>query len=75
MARLKFACLLLCVCALSLVPVRALAQEMHHHHDASEKLGKVSFPVSCAPATQSSFERGVALLHSFGYEEDRKSVV
>jgi tetratricopeptide (TPR) repeat protein len=43
---------------------------MHaHHHDATEKLGKVSFPISCAPGSQAKFERGVALLHSFGYEE------
>jgi hypothetical protein len=43
---------------------------MHaHHHDATEKLGKVSFPISCAVSSQKPFERGVALLHSFGYEE------
>jgi tetratricopeptide (TPR) repeat protein len=43
---------------------------MHaHHHDRSEQLGKVSFPVSCAPASQHPFERGIALLHSFGYED------
>lgn len=41
----------------------------HHHHDAAEQLGKVSFPISCQPAVQKPFERGVALLHSFGYEE------
>jgi tetratricopeptide (TPR) repeat protein len=41
----------------------------HHHHDAMEKLGKVSFPISCAAGSQVAFERGVALLHSFGYEE------
>jgi tetratricopeptide (TPR) repeat protein len=69
MARPKFPCLLLCVCALGLLTASALAQEMRHHHDATEKLGKVSFPISCAPASQSGFERGVALLHSFGYEE------
>ena len=35
---------------------------MHmHHHDASEKLGTVSFPVSCTPDSQKPFERGVAL--------------
>jgi tetratricopeptide (TPR) repeat protein len=34
--------------------------------------GKVSFPVSCAPAVQSDFNRGVALLHSFFYEEARR---
>jgi hypothetical protein len=43
---------------------------MHaHHQEGIEGLDKVSFPVSCAPDSQQSFERGVALLHSFGYEE------
>jgi tetratricopeptide (TPR) repeat protein len=41
----------------------------HHHHDENEKLGSVSFPVSCAEATKEPMERGIALLHSFGYEE------
>jgi len=44
----------------------SLAQEIHHH-SAPEKLGKVSFPISCAPAVQEQFDRGVALLHSFAY--------
>ena len=30
------------------------------------------FPVSCSSAVQKSFERGVALLHSFWYEEAQK---
>ena len=34
--------------------------------------GKVTFPISCAPAVQSEFDRGVALLHSFFYEEARR---
>ncbi len=34
--------------------------------------GKVDFRVSCAPAVQSEFDRGVALLHSFFYEEARR---
>jgi tetratricopeptide (TPR) repeat protein len=42
------------------------AQETHSH-GAPEKLGKVSFPISCAPAVQDQFDRGVALLHSFAY--------
>src|SRR3974377_1286540 len=44
----------------------AAAQETHDH-PAPEKLGKVSFPTSCAPAVQQQFERAVALLHSFAY--------
>jgi tetratricopeptide (TPR) repeat protein len=56
--------------ALFALPAFALDDDMHgHHHDADEKLGKVSFPISCAPGSQEEFERGVALLHSFGYEE------
>src|SRR5213082_2800037 len=34
-------------------------------------VGKVEFPISCAPHLQSDFSRGVALLHSFFYEEAR----
>jgi tetratricopeptide (TPR) repeat protein len=35
--------------------------------------GKVDFPVSCAAAAQPEFVRGVALLHSFFYEEARRA--
>jgi tetratricopeptide (TPR) repeat protein len=52
----------------------ALAQG--HQHGASsrdgEQLGTVSFATSCSPAVQTGFERGVALLHSFWYEESEK---
>jgi len=44
----------------------ASAQETHDH-GVPEKLGKVSFPISCAPTVQDDFNRGVALLHSFAY--------
>ena len=55
----------------------------NHHEDLNEtQLGLVHFPVSCSSAVQKPFARGVALLHSFWYEEaekefeeDRKSVV
>lgn len=50
-----------------------LADEGHHHEDLTpEQLGTVHFPVSCAPEVQKPFERGVALLHSFWYEEAQK---
>ena len=35
--------------------------------------GKVDFPISCAAAAQPEFTRGVALLHSFFYEEARRA--
>ena len=57
------------ILALSALPLAVFADDDHHHFDPNEKLGTVSFPTSCAPAVQKSFERGVALLHSFAYEE------
>jgi len=48
-------------------------KEHHHHEDLTEtQLGTVHFPVSCAAAVQTPFARGVALLHSFWYEEAEK---
>ena len=45
----------------------------HHHEDLTEtQLGTVHFPVSCSASVQKPFERGVALLHSFWYEEAEK---
>jgi hypothetical protein len=52
--------LLVCACALAEEP---------GHLNMSEKLGKVSFAVSCAPAVQDRFNRAVAILHSFWYDK------
>jgi hypothetical protein len=49
-----------------LVAVAACGQESHDH-GVPEKLGKVSFRVSCAQGVQAEFNRAVALLHSFAY--------
>jgi len=68
---LKSTARLLIVCLLCSVAVIA-DEEAVHHHEAGEQLGTVTFPTSCAPAVQASFERGVALLHSFWYEEAEK---
>ena len=35
-------------------------------------VGSVTFPITCTPDVQSDFARGVALLHSFFYEEARR---
>lgn len=45
------------------------ADGQHQGHD----LGSVRFPASCVPAAQKTFERGVALLHSFSYDEAEKT--
>ncbi len=47
-------------------PARSLQQATA---PANERLGTVSFPVSCVPASQPAFNRGLALLHDFWYEE------
>jgi tetratricopeptide (TPR) repeat protein len=50
-----------------------LAQEGHKHAEPLEKIGKVSFATTCDQSVQKEFERGLALLHSFWYEEAQKS--
>ena len=40
---------------------------------AQEKLGQVHFPTSCAPAVQARFDRAVALLHSFWWDQAIKA--
>ena len=55
---------------LCLSPVRA-ADSGAHDHD----LGQIHFPVSCTPEAQKTFEHGVALLHSFWYDEAGKDIL
>src|SRR5262249_26665279 len=61
------------LCAGLLMALSTFAQpdmdESHAQQHDPEKLGTVSFPTSCAPTVQKSFERGVALLHSFAYDK------
>ncbi len=68
---------ILALSLLALTAFPAVAQMSMDHTmppaDAlSEKLGVVSFPVSCLPSTQASFNRGVALLHDFWYSEAQR---
>ena len=51
---------------------RGKAQHMHGH-DPSEALGRVNFRISCSPVAQKQFNRAVAWLHSFEYEEAEKA--
>jgi len=47
--------------------------EVQHHEDlTTQQLGAVHFPISCVLSVQKPFEHGVALLHSFWYEEAEK---
>jgi tetratricopeptide (TPR) repeat protein len=71
---MKHIVLILIVC-FAIAP-SALADDepghMHHEDLTATQLGTVSFPVSCTKDVQRPFERGVALLHSFWYEEAEK---
>lgn len=47
--------------------------EGHHHEDLNEmQVGTVHFQSSCSEQVQKPIERGVAMLHSFWYEEAEK---
>ena len=48
-------------------------QGAEHDHPVPEKLGTVQFPTSCSGKEQKSFERAVALLHSFAYSAAEKA--
>jgi tetratricopeptide (TPR) repeat protein len=56
-----------------LCPAITEAQEEHHHHEQGEKIGKVSFVVSCSAQAQKQFNRAVAWLHSFEYGESERA--
>jgi hypothetical protein len=51
-----------------LVPSVPLAAQ-DHQHGPGEQLGRVVFPVSCSAVAQQRFERAMAVLHSFWWEE------
>jgi len=60
----RFAALL---AAAALSPAPLVAQG--HDHGPADQLGRVSFPVSCNAEAQRRFERAMALLHSFWWEQ------
>jgi tetratricopeptide (TPR) repeat protein len=69
----RIAYLLLFFSLFTLVAIADDDKDQHHHEDlTAAQLGTVAFPVSCAADVKKPFERGVALLHSFWYEEAEK---
>src|SRR6185436_961679 len=65
---------LILLTALALLAAASLVTAQHMHgHDPSEDLGRVNFRISCSPAAQEQFNRAVAWLHSFEYEEAEKA--
>jgi tetratricopeptide (TPR) repeat protein len=48
-------------------------QDEHHHELSAEEVGSVHFSTSCSKTVSESFNRAVALLHSFQYEQSRQA--
>jgi len=62
----------LCVLTLAVALPLCFADEGAHQHGSAAGLGKLHFPISCGKAAQADFEPGVAMMHSFWYEESDK---
>jgi hypothetical protein len=69
------------VCFISLLASSTIVMaQSHHDHSGAdgdpealvEKFGSVHMPISCDVSVQIPFERGIALIHSFWYEEANK---
>jgi tetratricopeptide (TPR) repeat protein len=67
---LRSGAVLTIVAALAAGPLRA--QEPHAHHEHGQ-LGALRFPSSCSAAAQPIFERGVAMLHSFWFDQAQRT--
>jgi tetratricopeptide (TPR) repeat protein len=59
----------LCIMLLPAVPARAQEEPPHAHGAHAHHLGTIEFPNPGSAAAQAPFLRGVALLHSFEYED------
>ena len=55
--------------ALASIVVAPSLRAQHAHGRSAEQLGHVVFPTSCSAGAQREFERGMALLHSFWWEQ------
>jgi hypothetical protein len=47
--------------------------QAHDHKHSAEELGTVTFDTTCQAKAKAPFTRGLAFLHSFGYEEAREA--
>src|SRR5881628_2628630 len=65
--------LLICFVWLAWGDWQSLAAIPEHEHPVPEKLGSLQFSTSCSSKVQKSFERAVALLHSFAYSAAEKA--
>src|SRR5579863_2886395 len=61
------------LCAALVLEPCAKGQGEHHHELTAEEVGSVHFATSCSNTAEASFNRAVALLHSFQYEQARQA--
>jgi len=61
------------LCSVLLFAPLAWCDDEHHHALTAEEVGSVHFATSCAKPVTLSFNRAVALLHSFQYEQARQA--
>jgi tetratricopeptide (TPR) repeat protein len=59
------------VCAFLLISAAGWCDEQHHHEPSEREVGSVHFATSCAKEVEGDFNRALALLHSFQYEDTR----
>ena len=59
------------LCILLMRASAVWCDEGHHHDLTEQEIGSVHFATSCATPVQADFQRAVALLHSFQYEQAR----
>jgi tetratricopeptide (TPR) repeat protein len=58
------------ILSISLVAFQtALAHDMHDHAGSPAEIGKVSFPISCSKQAQDHVEHGLAMFHSFLFDD------
>jgi tetratricopeptide (TPR) repeat protein len=68
----RYKCLLVSICALLVSAGFACTGEEDLTGKARGTLGRVDFPISCSPAAETKFERGLALLHNMMYGQAEK---
>jgi tetratricopeptide (TPR) repeat protein len=61
------------LCAALVFAPCAKGQGEHHHELTAEEVGSVHFATSCSNTAEAGFNRAVALLHSFQYEQARQA--
>jgi len=61
------------VCAWVFLSLVSWCDEQHHHELSDREIGSVHFSTSCSKDIEKDFNRAVALLHSFQYEDTKRA--